>query len=355
MKIGVQGIVVLAVAVCLTLVSATMTILGYTSLYSQATAIVAALFITLECAKATIFGILLNISKNQKQKSILVYLASALIVISFIGHLSYLSKAYRVNQVAISGNNEINETIKSTSAMQIRGIDEQIQVLNNEIRAGNEEIEQIRKTINDLPKATDRNWVNRSYNKRVQEIAEHNKSLSIRIQELYKERNQISREALSSVEQITANSNDIANRSVFQYTADIFHINQDTLANIINVILSLVIDTLALVMLWVAGSMWQESYNTIQKMKSKGIRETKKSLSKARNNITIDNVRNYSFDGYTVDNIIAMSDKDIDGLFDSVKSEDQLNWLNAALTLRNHANIKGKIQGNDILQYKELE
>lgn len=248
-----------AVAIALTLVSASMTVLGYTSLYSSATHIIAALFIVLECAKATIFAIVFNVARLH-HKMILLILASALIIISFLGHLSYLSKAYRVNQIAISGNIEINESIKESTKAQIDSIDAQIKMLNDEIQAGKDEIIQIRKTVNDLEDAKDRNWMQQRNNRRVNDITANNRQLSAKIQELYKEKSALNKESLQNTNQMVSNSNEIANRSVFKFTADIFGISQDTLANIINVILSLVIDSLALVMLWVAGDLWKMTH-----------------------------------------------------------------------------------------------
>lgn len=259
-----------AVAIALTLVSASMTVLGYTSLYSSATHIIAALFIVLECAKATIFAIVFNVARLH-HRMILLILASALIIISFLGHLSYLSKAYRVNQIAISGNVEINESIKESTKAQIDSIDAQIKMLNDEIQAGKDEIAQIRKTVNDLEDAKDRNWMQQRNNRRVNDITANNRQLSARIQELYKEKSDLNKESLQNTNQMVSNSNEIANRSVFKFTADIFGISQDTLANIINVILSLVIDSLALVMLWVAGDLWKMTHKKKKESKKQEV------------------------------------------------------------------------------------
>lgn len=351
--ISVQGIIVTAVAVVLTLTSATMTVLGYTSLYSHNSIIIASLFIVLECSKATIFGVIL-VSGKVQHKAPLIILAALLIVASFIGHLSYLSKSYYTNQVAIQGNTEINESLKSSVQSQVSGIEAQIDILNQEIQAGNDEINQIRQRANDLAKASERNWVHQSNSKRVQEILEHNRTLSQEIQKLYQQRSQIQREYNNQLSNITLNTNEIASRSVFRYTADIFSIQQDRLANIINILLSLVIDTLALVLLWVAGDMWKDTKTQVSKVRNKGIKETKKPLTKAKNNINVENAKNFNFEGYTVDDVVSMSDKEIENLRNLVKSEDQLNWLNAALTIRNHADIKGKIS-RDTLLYKELD
>lgn len=347
-----QGIIVTVVAVALTLTSATMTILGYTSLYSQNSFIIASLFVVLECAKATIFGVIL-VQGKVHHKLLLTTLAAFLIVTSFIGHLSYLSKSYHTNQVAIQGNTEINDSLRNSTSSQVQGIDAQIEILNQEIQAGNAEIAQIRQRANSFSKASERNWVLQSNSKHIQSILEHNRQLSQEIQKLYQQRSSIQQDFNKQLQAITSNTNDIANRSVFKYTADIFHIEQNLLANIINILLSLVIDTLALVLLWVAGDMWNTTFQQIQKQSKKGIKEVKRPLTKAKNNITLENAKNFNFEGYTVDDVVSMSDKEIENLRNLVKSEDQLNWLNSALTIRNHADVRGKLS-KDVLQYQEL-
>lgn len=258
-----KNIIVLIVAIALTLTSASMTILGYTSLYAENVTILAILFIVLETTKATIFGIVF-VSAKQIHKAPLLILAIALIIISFIGHLSYLSKSYNVNKVAIQGSLDISEAIKQSAQSQMQGIETQIQLLQNEIQVGNAEIEQMRNVVNDLQKPNARHWAQGLNKNRIAEITNHNANLSQQIQNLYKQREQIQKDYISDMQKITTQSNDVASRSVFTYTAEMFGITQDKLANIINVILSLVIDSLALIMLWVAGDMWREYRESTQ-------------------------------------------------------------------------------------------
>lgn len=350
-----QQIIVTIVAVALTLTSATMTILGYTSLYSHNSLIIASLFIVLECCKATIFGVIL-VSGRTHHKTILLILATLLIAASFIGHLSYLSKSYYTNQVAIQGNTEVNESLKESVKSQLVGIDEQIRILNQEIQEGNAEVEQIRKRANDFSRADQRNWILQTNSKTIQSILEHNRELSQTIQTLYQDKANIQREYNATLTTITNNVTEIASRSVFRYTADILDMEQDRLANIINTLLSLVIDTLALVLLWVAGEMWNKDKPklNLRSKKGQGLSEVKPPLTKAENNITMENVRNFNFEGYTVDDIIRMPISSIDELKNRVKTEDQLNWINLALTIKNHADITGKIS-KDTAHYKELK
>lgn len=338
-------ITVIAVAIGLTLVSAMMTISGYLSLYAGRTIIISALFIILELAKATIFGIVF-VYADKKYKPILLTLATALIVLSFMGHTSYLNHAYASNKVEAQVSREFITQTKDTHDTQLKDLDFQIQLLREQIQQGKDEIQSLTDTATGLQTANARNWALGTNKRRIKEIQDTNLKLSQDIKDLYAQKKSLLNDSLQSTKDAGRKQAETTNRSVFQYTADMFGTTQDKLASVINFILALVIDTLALTMLWVSGEMWKQRkrYNKrVATIKENELKELQKQQTPQE---VQDNLEQYLFNGKSVQDVIGMNDSEVAALKTKVKTKAQLDWLNFALELRK--------QQSDF-QYSELK
>ncbi len=250
-------ITVLAVAICLTLISASMTVIGFTSLYAGRTIVISALFVILEITKATIFGIIF-VYGDKKHKLPLIIIVSFLIVLSFIGHISYLSYAYQSNKAALQVSKEYLAQTNDSNEMRLKDLDYQIKLLKEQIQEGKDEIQMLATAAKDLQSADSRHWATSANKKRIKEIQDTNLKLLADIKELTAEKSKTIEDSLINAKIQGQQIAETTNRSVFQYTAELFNTTQDKLASVINFILALVIDTLALVMLWVAGGMWKK-------------------------------------------------------------------------------------------------
>lgn len=250
-------ITVLAVAICLTLISASMTVIGFTSLYAGRTIVISALFVILEITKATIFGIIF-VYGDKKHKVPLLIIVAFLIILSFIGHISYLSYAYHSNKATLQVSKEYFTQTKDTHDTRLKDLDYQIQLLKEQIEQGKNEIQALTTAAKDLQSADSRHWATSANKKRIKEIQDTNLVLLTEIKELTAEKSKVMQDSLSTTKTQGQQIAETTNRSVFQYTAELFNTTQDKLASVINFILALVIDTLALVMLWVAGGMWRK-------------------------------------------------------------------------------------------------
>ena len=338
------------VAVGLTLISASMTVVGYTSLYAEKTLIISALFITLEITKATIFGVVFVIGEA-KHKIPLIALAICLILLSFVGHLSYLSKAYNTNKVSVQVSKDYVEQTKLAYSTQLQDIETQIAMLQERVKAQDSEIQTLTKASGELETANSRHWSLSTNKRRIKELQDSNIKLLAEIKDLTAQRASLVKDSLASSKEQGVQIAETANRSVFQYTADLFGISQDKLANSINVALALVIDTLALMMIWVAGSLWQQrkreqfwDESPLSALKRDPIEMD--GLKPARTKVSKDNANNYLFEGNTVQDVVKMSDDEIEALKSKVKTQDQLDWLNFCLTLR---------EQESELKYEELK
>lgn len=326
-------ITVIAVAIGLTLVSAMMTISGYLSLYAGRTIIISALFVVLELAKASIFGIVF-VYADRKYKPILLTLAIALILLSFMGHTAYLSSAYASNKAEAQVSRELITQTKDTHDTQLKDIDYQIQMLRDQIQAGKDEIQSLTDTSTGLQTANARNWALGTNKKRIKEIQDTNIKLSQDIKDLYAQKKELLNDSLKSTRDAGIQQAKTTNRSVFQYTADMFGTTQDKLASVINFILALVIDTLALTMLWVSGEMWKQRkrYNKrVATIKANELKEINKQQTPQE---VQDNLEQYLFNGKSVQDVIGMNDSEVADLRAKVKTKAQLDWLNFALELR---------------------
>lgn len=370
-------IVVIAVAIVLTLVSGAMTVVGYLSLYAGRTIIVSALFITLEIAKAVIFGIIL-VNAEARQKVILVTLAIFLICLSFIGHLSYLSKSYYANKVSIQHTQEYAQQSKESHSTQLKDIDYQIELLKEQIRAGKDEIKTLTDTATGLATANSRNWAVGTNKKRIKEIQDNNAQYLKDIKELSAQKANILNSSLDTTKEQGQKVAESANRSVFQYTADMIGVSQDKLANVINFILALVVDSLALTLLWTASLMWKKRHKAIKNTIKRGIELMKPNrpklidiedlesldevpvVQRERNStakptelktkqptqdiVRADNIEQFLFEGNTVQDVIEMDDDELEELKSKVRTQEQKDWLSFALALREQGNIDLKFE-----------
>lgn len=342
MTSNIKFLVVIAVAIGLTLVSSAMTILGYNSLYAGRTIVISSLFVVLEFAKATIFGIVL-VYAEKKHKHILLALAGILIILSFVGHLSYLSKSYHSNKVSVQTTQELTAQTRDAHTTQLADIESQITMLQEQINAGKAEIETLTSAAEGFDNANSRHWAVSTSKSRIKEIQTQNAQTNQQIMELYTRKAELLNKSLDTTREAHQTLTNTTDRSVFQYTADMFGITQDRLASIINFLLALVIDTLALTMLWTAGTMWRQRKRYTKRMKQ--VKPTEDVIQPTK--LPDENYEQYLFEGHTIQDVTKLSDEEIQVLKSRVKTQAQLNWLNFALSVRKDL--------NGDLKYNELE
>lgn len=364
---SIKYIVVTTVAIALTIVSALMTISGYLSLYAGRTLIVSSLFVVLEFAKATIFGIIF-VYADKRNKIILLVLAIFLVCLSFIGHLSYLNNAYATNKTQATVSQEIVTQTKETHDTQLQDLDYQIQLIREQIQVGKDEIKTLNETATGLQTANSRNWAVSTNKKRIKEIQDQNIKLQQDIKDLYTQKKELLNDSLKSTKDSRTQTLEATTYSVFKHTADLIGITQDSLARAINFILALVIDTLALVMLWTAGEMWKQhraQQNRASQARTHIINKATRELLDTelpapsptltrepptpQDDLpqTLDSdPEQFLFEGKSVDDVIGMTDLEVQALQKKVKTKAQRDWLSFALKRR-------KIYSD--LQYEELK
>lgn len=349
-------IVIFIIAIALTLTSAIMNISGYISLYSESATIIAVIFITLELTKAAIFGIAL-VTASSLQKRLLVSFATLLLIISFLGHLSFLSRAYNINKTELENSTTLHTAITDSSKSQIEIIDAQISQLKNSLEISNSELTTIQNNIQaykDKPNSS--NWVYTSNKKRIQEIMEHNKNITEQINSLYQQKQKIVDNQISQAKQVTEVASNIASRSAFTYTASIFNTTQDRLASIINIVLSLAIDPLALIMLWTGTSLLNNRKETdipnstpesdiIQNVSHEtSISDNTTDLSEVKN-IDTSNCHLYKYKGYTLEDILKMDVASINKLKYTISNKQGKDWLDACISIRSNRALY-KVENN---------
>lgn len=340
MTANIKFLVVIAVAIGLTLVSSAMTILGYNNLYAGRTIVISSLFVVLEFAKATIFGIVL-VYAEKKHKHILLALAGVLILLSFVGHLSYLSKAYHSNKVSVQVTQELTAQTRDAHTAQLADIEAQITIIQEQINAGKSEIDTLNTSAEGLESANSRHWAVSTNKKRVKEIQDQNTKHSQDIRALYTQKAELLNKSIDTTRVAHQTLTDTTDRSVFQYTADMFGVTQDRLASIINFLLALVIDSLALTMLWTAGTMWRQ-----RKRYSKRMKQVKPEDEVLPTKLPDENYEQYLFEGHTIQDVTKLSDEEVQVLKARVKTQAQLNWLNFALSVRK--DLTGDLKHNEL-------
>lgn len=363
-----RAIIILIIAFALTLTSAVMNISGYITLYSEASAIIAIIFIALELTKAAIFGIALTLA-TKTQKSLLVGFALFLLVISFLGHLSFLSRAYNINKSDLDNSTMMQETLTESHSTQTQIIDDQIATVKSQLESNNVELKTIQDNItayrNDN-KTNSANWVYTTNKKRIQEITNDNKELNQQLTDLYKQKQAVAQQRIDTTKQLTEVNSNIASRSAFIYTASIFNTTQDKLAQIINIVLSLAIDPLALIMLWTGTSLIQRKQDEKQQQQETQIIDTdnhyetieQESITEQPEpkhippeQIDIYNAHKYTYQGYTLDDIMNLDTDTINNLKYTMKTKLAKEWLNACITIRNNKHFYHK---QDV-ETKEIE
>lgn len=357
-----RAIIILLIAFALTLTSAIMNISGYVTLYSEASVIIATIFITLELTKAAIFGIALTLA-TKTQKSLLVGFAIFLLIISFLGHLSFLSRAYNINKSDLDNSTIMQETLTESHSTQTQIIDDQIATVKAQLESNNVELKTIQDNItayrNDN-KTNSANWVYTTNKKRIQEITNDNKELNQQLTDLYKQKQSVAQQRIDTTKQLTEVNSNIASRSAFIYTASIFNTTQDKLAQVINIVLSLAIDPLALIMLWTGTSLIQRKQDEKQQQQETQIINTESIKEQEQTpepkhippeQIDIYNAHKYTYQGYSLDDIMNLDTDTINNLKYTMKTKLAKEWLNACITIRNNKHFYHK---QDV-ETKEIE
>lgn len=340
----IRPLIVLTVACVLTIISAVMNVSGYISLYQQSSIIISMLFISLEVAKATIFGIVFIIG-DRTQKIILLLFAVLLVTISFLGHLSFLSRAYNVTKNETRILEESSKIHKDTIEDQIQLIDSQIDNMKTLLDRNNSEYETIKTNIDSYQNANSKNWAYNTNKKRMKEISETNSDINNKLQKLYEQK----REIINSKKDYSETNKDITHKiainSVFDYTSKIFNVTTDTLSTYINIILSIVIDPIALILLWTGNSLMFRKSNS-PTVKYEEFTDENESdnfvldLSIKYSPITIYNCDDYTYKGYTLSDFIKL---DVDTI-NQIRKEANNNkrareWINSCMSVRHNKNL----------------
>lgn len=327
-----------------------MTISGYTSLYSESHYAIIAVFVLLELSKATIFGIVFIVG-NKRHKIPLLVLASVLIVISFLGHISFFSNAYHINQAHIKAVSSTIEAINNNDLMQREALNSQIALLKSQLDSNNKELSMLMDNVNAYNKAESRNWVAKTNQKRVRELTEQNNYLNSQIVSLYNSLKSLSVDSVANQKLFNESSEDLSSRNTFAYTASLFGISTDRLSNIINVLLAVVIDTLALVLLWVGGELVERKSRLATSSVNEHIAlatitdsdtldsniESQPSVVteiKSSPSITLDNCHSFKFFNVTIDDALKMTDDEFKELKLKASLPLHLAWLRCVETLR---------------------
>lgn len=355
-----QPLIILIIALILTLVSATMNISGYITLYSHSHIIVAIIFSSLELAKASIFGIaLVHRHITKYQKTLLFSFASLLLIISFLGHLSFLSRAYNINKTALDNSKIISQSLTDSYNQQLTAIDNQIQTLTESNQTLKDELETINNNIARYTTPNSSNWIYRQNKDRIQtlttSIQDNNKS----IQSLYQQKQQLIQQNLSNQQSITTHNTNIASRSSFEYTASIFNISQDKLASIINIVLSLAIDPMALLLLWTGTTIIERRRQEAEANKPKTNIEQPAQEHSILSNLTqkpkqqtislpeindipdidVTNAHKFSYNGYTLEDILRLDTATINSIKFTMKTKHAKDWLDACISIRNNRSL----------------
>lgn len=318
-------------SILLFVVSATLNILGYINLFPNSVWMAGSVLAGLELAKFTIVGVVYNIGDaiSKQVKVLLSGFLVFLIVISVIGHYAMLTSFYSSNQ--------------STALV----IDDNKQFISSRMTEIKEEVLELRALYKDFPKgyATKRMRV---YNKVKPQIDS--------LQEEYKDlRGQLNVERLAKQDE---NSN---NANIFQASADLMGVSADKFALFIIMMLSIILDPLALLMVYTAHKVShyraeqrdrQITLEDLEQVKveahTKALEGLKSDSEKIAHNVLIDSlnkVKSVTIYQTSIKDIMLMS-KDSLKEFKEIRlnTKGDRDWFKLALVWKEF----GQVEHNDI-------
>lgn len=313
-------------------VSATLNILGYINLFPNSIWMAGSVLLGLELAKFTVVGVVYNIGDaiSLSIKWLLSGFLIFLIVISVIGHYAMLTSFYTSNQ--------------STALI----IDDNKQFITNRMDEIKIEVEELRALYKDFPKsyASKRMKV---YNKVKPQID----TLQIEYKTLRQELN---------TERLNSQDEDVNNTNIFKASADLMNVSADTFALFIILMLSIILDPLALLMVYTAHkvSHFRSSQDEIEVITSEDLERAKleghtkalESLQQEEEDIkhnklinALTDVRSRYIYNTSVKDVMMWDEYEVKKFKEHrLNTKDDRDWFKLALVWKEY----GKVEHNEI-------
>jgi len=299
-------------SVLLFIVSATLNITGYIKLFPNSVWMAGSILAGLELAKFTIVGVVYNMKDGvgNSIKFILSLFLVLLILISVVGHYAMLTSFYT------SSNTKSIELVDNTKFIKER---------MSEVKVN---IEELRALYKDFPKgyASKRMKV---YTKVKPQID----ALQLEYKQLVKQLNS---------ERLETQSEHKEHTNIFKASADLMSVSADSFALFIIMLLSVILDPLALLMVFTSHKVSTYRYNkeieaveVLEQQKALSIQEEPNALYKS-----LTEMRDRSIYRTSVKDIMEMSVADLSE-FKSVRlnTKGDRDWFKLALIWREYGSI----------------
>jgi len=311
-------------SIALFIVSATLNILGYINLFPNSVWMAGSVLAGLELAKFTIVGVVYNMGDaiSKSVKSLLSVFLVFLIFISIVGHYAMLTSFYTSNQ--------------STSFI----IDDNKQFIKNRMTEIKDEIAELRALYKDFPKgyATKRMRVYKQVEPQIRALQSEYKELRL----------QFNTERLAKQDEVKSNTN------IFKASADLLGVSADKFALFIITMLSIIIDPLALLMVFTAHnvshhkSKLSPTAEDIELAKMEGRKEALEGLKRESEAIAhnalikaLTDVKSKSIYQVSIKDIMLMSDKEVSTFKDTrLNTKGDRDWFKLALVWREFGTIE---------------
>lgn len=318
---------VLAAALLTSVASAYLTITGYMKLFSSIAVIIAWILVVLEIAKIVIAGIIVNYKmKEVPQKPFLISILVALVILSAVGHYGFLTSAYYSDKETVL----VIEATKQDTSTEISDI----KLRQTEIK---ERLDTITKLYDSIP-----DKLYKQKQTMYKETSEETKELRTELADLNKMLLAINKEKKADIKETSV---EMHKASIIKFTAQMLNLPPDTLANYIILVLSAILDPLALFLV--------STFTSIPK-------PFHKKLS-SKHEINVLTCKDYDCQNYTVEDIIKMTDSELLGILKLFDNVNKRQWLEAALCWR-AAHQEGitmdldyNCNGHDLLQLLEAK
>jgi len=318
-------------------VSATLNITGYINLFPNSVWMAGSILAGLELAKFTIVGVVYNMEDaiGKGIKSLLSLFLILLILISVIGHYAMLTSFYTSNQ---------------STAIELGDNTHFIKTRMIEVKAN---IEELRALYKDFPKgyATKRMKVYKQVEPQIDKLQLEYKGL---VEELNKARLQTQVEHKD-------------NTNIFKASADLMGISSDKFALFIIILISVILDPLALLMVFtshnvsnhIAKKKEEEQIELIRLEAENKALESKEAKDKviAHNQLirVLTDVKGRIVSDTSIEDIMGMGATDLSE-FKATKlnSKEDREWFKLALLWREYGSIEGKDMSMDFSLLKDI-
>lgn len=300
-------------------VSATLNILGYINLFPKSIYMAGSVLAGLELAKFTIVGVVYNTtSVSKKLKALLTIFLTLLILISVIGHYAMLTSFYSQNKLtsSIIADNTI--------------------FLENRVKEVNSNITELQSLYQEFPEgyASKKMKVYNEVKPQIDALQLEYKSL---IDELNTER-------LAKLKEKKDNAN------VFEASAELMDVSSDTFAFYIIMGLSIILDPLALLMVFTAhsfSSKKEDAKSSLEEERDLAIKELEEFKSNEKYNKLVTyltDMKNSSLFNKTVRDVMIFDEVMLAEFKKSLLTKKDREWFKMALIWRKF----GKVGPTDI-------